>query len=409
MISTIVFTAFPLAFFIGALYWARGWRAAGTPGAWPVTAMLTAFGISFSAYNNGLRHVEDSIRPLLSHLLSNSATLAAAASVSVFLLDLNAKSNKDRQGVRPRVILLAAAVAVMFAMYALTPSSKLWVEDAPHGVAPSQPLTLTVYALVYIVYLGFAVLDCLRQTWRKARGEERQSLRIGLRTVAAGCFLALVYVAFKVFTITTVLAGTVVVARDQKCTSLLTPADCAFTVTTPALSALLVTIGLTMPVVTWKVRQMQRLRWERKATEDILPLWTVFTEAFPEIVLRHVDVENAVSDLTLHRRVIEVLDGILCVRAYRSRLVQDRATQILTAQGHSPEAIEARVEAAVLVDALRAIREGQDREEDPAPAAPGTHARDGDLRAEAEWLRSVAKTFVANTPKPTVTVGAPEA
>lgn len=409
MITTIVFTAFPLAFFTGALYWGRGGRAAGTPGAWPVTAMLTAFGVSFSAYNTELREVEDAITPMLSHLLSNCATLAAAASVSIFLLDLNAKSNEDRRGVRPRVMLLAAALLIMLAMFTLTPASQLWVEDNSHGVTPSQPRTLTVYALVYILYLGFAVLDCFRQTWRKARGEERQSLRIGLRMVAVGCVLALVYVAFKVFTITTVLAGTVVVARDQTCTSLVTPADCAFAVTTPALSALLVTIGLTMPVVTWKVRQMQRLRWERKATEDILPLWTVFTEAFPEIVLRDLDVENAVSDLTLHRRVIEVLDGILCVRAYRSRFVQDRATQILIAQGHSPESIEARVEAAVLVDALRAIREGQEREEDPAPAAPGTHAREGDLRAEAEWLRSVAKTFVVNTPKLTVAVGTSKA
>jgi hypothetical protein len=397
VIKAAVFTLFPATFFLGAVYWARGGVAARTPGAWAITTLLTSFGVSFVAYNPWVRAGEDSLTPLLSHLISNSGTLSAAASVAALLVVLNAEDGDPGPGLRPRLVFLGLALAVMLVTISLTPVSQLWVTQTPAGSEPAQPLTLTIYSIVYILYLSYALVDCVFQSLRRARSASRQSIRIGLRMVAAGCATALVYVGFRILTIVTALSGTAVIGRDQTCTSLVTPADCAFAVTTPALSALLVTVGLTMPVITWKVQQLQRRRWERNSTLAITPLWTVLTEAMPDVVLHEIDQQSTVSDLVLHRRVIEILDGILRVSAYRSRLVQDRATQILTAQGHPADTVDALVEAAVLVDALRAMRNDEPREADPAPSAPGTHDREGDLRAEVQWLRAVAKAFV-NTP-----------
>nr|WP_116209646.1 DUF6545 domain-containing protein [Streptomyces olivoreticuli] len=100
------------------------------------------------------------------------------------------------------------------------------------------------------------------------------------------------------------------------------------------------------------------------------------------------------ADFFLHRRVIEINDGILTLRAYRSGRVQQATRHALTQLGEADTLRRhAAVEAAVLKDAVRAKHRGLKPNADIARPAPGTDERDGNLKAETEWLPLVAQAY----------------
>ncbi|MFF4520474.1 DUF6545 domain-containing protein [Streptomyces bluensis] len=128
--------------------------------------------------------------------------------------------------------------------------------------------------------------------------------------------------------------------------------------------------------------------WERHSLTLLDPLWQDLTRVLPHIVL---EVGDAEFDFLLHRKVIEISDCILALRPHRSRAVQQAAAEAVAVRGlvGTTEG-DAIIEAAILAAALHAARIGSDPDLDPAPQAPGTGERAGDLRAEATWLRQVS-------------------
>lgn len=397
MISAI-FGGMPLLLLATSLYWAfrrrPGQRPAGTLS---LSAFLGCFAIAFSAYEPAIRALEDAITPDFSRLMSNSATLSAAASVSSVLLYLNHDAGEARRRLRWRLRLLALAIATMALSFAVTPRALMWSAAEIQGKLDEAPGSLHVYSAAYIAYLGYAVYDCLTQTWTRSRTATRASQRLGLRTTAVGCVFAILYTAYKTINAIAALAGWTVFPGGPRCTSLFTPVSCAFSVTAPALGVLLITAGLTLPAALWPLTQFLRRRWERQSIADLAPLWQDFTAALPEVVLDDDAVVENEVDFLLHRRVVEINDGILTLRPYRSLTVQqaairevERRNLVGTADG------DAAVEAAILAAAIRAMRAGAEPEFAPAPQAPGTAARAGDLRAETIWLRSVARAYAAS-------------
>ncbi|MFF2747796.1 MAB_1171c family putative transporter [Kitasatospora sp. NPDC058048] len=397
MISAI-FGGMPLLLLAASFYWAFKRRPGRRPpGTLSLSALLACFAVAFSAYQPSVRALADSAVALdFPRLVSNSATLSAAASVSALLVYLNYSAADARRRVRQRVRLLALAVAIMAAAFAITPSSLVWSAVEQRGGLRTLPTSLHVYSVAYIAYLGYAVYDCLTQTWRRSKASTRTSQRIGLRMTALGCLFALTYAAYKTFNTVAALFDWEVLPDGSRCTSLVTPVDCGFTVTAPAVSVLLITIGLTLPAVLWPVTQFLRRRWERKTAADLLPLWHDLTEVSPSVVLKTIG-GSAESDLVLHRRVVEVCDGILDLDAHRSRAVEQLAADAVAHRGQSgTETGAAIVEAAILAAAIEAARAGARPQADPAPQATGESVRAGSLRAEALWLRSVSQQYMAN-------------
>lgn len=330
-------------------------------------------------------------------MVSNSATLSAAASVASVLLFLNHDANEARRRLRWRLRLLALAVATMAVAFAVTPRTLMWSAAELHGQLDEAPVSLHVYSAAYIAFLGYAVYDCLAQTWARSRTATRKSQRIGLRTTAVGCVFALLYTAYKTVNAVGALFGWDVIPGGPHCTSLVTPVHCALSVTAPAVGVLLITAGLTLPAALWPLTQFLRRRWERQSIADLNPLWQDFTAALPEIILDDDAVIDNEIDFLLHRRVVEINDGILTLRPYRSLTVQQAATREVERRNLAGTADgDAVVEAAVLAAALRAMHSGDEPEFTLAPQAPGTAARAGNLRAETIWLRSVARAYAAS-------------
>lgn len=105
--------------------------------------------------------------------------------------------------------------------------------------------------------------------------------------------------------------------------------------------------------------------------------------------------ENSVGFL-LQRRVVESSDGILALRPYRSRAVEEAARRAVI-PGSSRGA--AQVESVVVRSALEGLRVNSLPTEVADLPAANDRARTGDLRAETEWLPAIADAYV-RTPHP---------
>ncbi|MGI5054519.1 MAB_1171c family putative transporter, partial [Streptomyces sp. JAC18] len=176
----------------------------------------------------------------------------------------------------------------------------------------------------------------------------------------------------------------------EQCSSLVT-STCAFSVTSPAIAVLLICLGLTWPAVLYPINQARRRRWETRSFELLRPLWQDLAAEMPQIVLSSAeDVEgsSADSDFRLQRRVIEISDGILDLRPYRSRRVRESAaSNFHTTTERSAAAVEAAVVRAALADS----KAGRYADE-VAPPSVDAAARE-DLRADTQWLLLVADAY----------------
>ncbi|MFD7070638.1 DUF6545 domain-containing protein [Streptomyces sp. NPDC059913] len=97
---------------------------------------------------------------------------------------------------------------------------------------------------------------------------------------------------------------------------------------------------------------------------------------------------SADSDFLLQRRVIEISDGLLALRPYRSRAVQEAAEGVFDP---ATESGAAAIEATVVKTALRASE--SDRLPDEVAVQSSAVASRKDLRADTEWLLLVAGAY----------------
>lgn len=389
----ILFSGTAVVLLAFAAYWVRGRGGHRPTGTWAMGALLTSFALAFASYAPIVERAVEAVVPHVARLLSNSFTLAAATSVLAFMLQLNLEPDQARQRIRRRVVVLAAAVAGMTVFFA--------AEQLTHR----SPTLYACYVLIYISYLAYTAADFLRQTWAQSKRSRRTSQRLGLRMTSAGCVFALLYAAYKVFALVSIGLGLGLVPDHAQCSTPVTPVRCAFSVSAPAVGVLLITVGLTLPALTWPIGQFLRRRWEAKSFAALEPLWRDVTAVVPEVVLdgdAGTDTGGQDVDFHLHRRVIEINDGVLALRGYRSAQVQQTAAGAVAGrgEGETPEG-NAEVEAAVLTAAVAAKRAGDAPGAAQAPPAAGTHSRKGDLQAETAWLLLVTRAYLRHRPRDT--------
>lgn len=376
-------------------YWILGRGTPRPAGTWAMGALLGSFALAFASYAPLFENAVEAVVPHVGRLLSNSASLAAATSVLAVSFQLNLEAAEARHRIRLRLILFAASV---FGMTVL-----LTYEQMTHR----SPQVYALYLLLFISYLGFAIVDFLRQALQQSKSTRRSSVRIGLRMAAVGCAFALVYAAYKLTVLFSVGLGFHLIPEHSKKCSSLVALPCVFSVTSPALAVLLICLGLTLPAVVYPISQARRHRWEVRSFDALGPLWQDLSDAMPEIVLSAADLDADAmsdSDFLLQRRVIEISDGILALRPYRSRLVQEAAQRTVDAGGEEGAAI---VEAAVVKAALASLRAGHLADDVALPSA-GDAASRKDLRADTQWLLQVADAYVHRAPLRVAEGGQPE-
>ncbi|MBP0456133.1 MAB_1171c family putative transporter [Streptomyces montanisoli] len=359
-------------------YWVLGRGTPRPTGTWATGALLGSFALAFASYAPLFEDAVEAVVPHVARLLSNCASLAAATAVLAVSFQLNLEPTEAQRRVRLRLVLFATTTLGMTTLFTC--------EQVMHR----SPQVYAIYLLLFISYLGFAIVDFLLQAVRQSKSTRRSSVRVGLRTAAVGCVIALVYAGYKLAVLVSLGLGLRLVPDHAKCSSLVA-APCVFSVTSPALAVLLICLGLTLPAVTYPISQARRRRWETQSFEALGPLWQDLAAAIPEIVLSPSDPAedtSADSDFLLQRRVIEIGDGILALRPYRSRRVQEAAQKAFDV-GRAKGA--AAVEAAVVREALAAAKAGRFADEVAVPSAEAAARKD--LRADTEWLLLVANAY----------------
>lgn len=378
MVMNAVFLGVSVVLLATAGFWVFGRGVPRPTGTWAVGALLASFAVAFASYSPAVETEIEGAVPHIARLLSNAASLGAATSVLAVSFQLNLAPQEAARRIRRRLLLLGGVVLGLTMLFG--------VEVITHRSAQAY----AAYLLVYLAYLGFAVVDFLRQAVGQARAAQRSSVRLGMGTAAAGCLFALVYIAYKTARLISVGLGLGLLPGATKCAGPLS-GSCAFSVTAPAIAVLLICLGLTLPALVYPFTLARRRRWETQALQALTPMWQDLTAELPDIVLLRADDGGSepTPDFLLQRRVIEISDALLALRPYRSRSHDEEARQQIdttTRQG------QAQLEAALIRGSLTAHRAGAVAEVLAEPSGAGP-ARGGDLRTETDWLVAVARAY----------------
>jgi hypothetical protein len=245
-----------------------------------------------------------------------------------------------------------------------------------------------VYWLIFLGFLGLALVDVVRLAWRWARLTDRAILGLGLRMTAAGGLVGLVYVGYDLlFLAASHLERADLLGDQPLITQILISASVA-----------LIVLGSTMPAWGPRVGLPRLLRWTNRyrAHRRLYPLWRRLCQAVPEVALVPTpppwrDALNVWNlDFGLHRRVIEIRDARLLLRPYLDPRVAGAAEDLGRRQGLPDEDLRAVVEAASLAAAVRAKTQGHPASPETRPVPPPGGA---DLESETGWLAKVAAAY----------------
>ncbi|GAB3165788.1 hypothetical protein GCM10027258_89070 [Amycolatopsis stemonae] len=271
-------------------------------------------------------------------LVAHLAMVVAVWAGTQVLLRLHGSEKRARR----HTAWTVAAAATMTVLFVLAPD-----------MMPQSPLVME-YCIAYAVALlpEFAVIGqlCLQD----ARKAPDRILRAGLGLVVAGVVAAAAYMVCR-----TVVAMT---ARlpfgfDSGRGFLLSKA-------LPTSAHLLVLVGVGVPAAAGWLRRYRQYR-------RLGPLWLALYRAEPGIALEPPRTTVLPTRLQLYRRVIEIRDGLLAIRPYRSG----------SGSGEAQEAAE-------IAAALHAKAQGQQ------PLSPDTTVHGGqDLGSDTEYLCRVADAY----------------
>lgn len=311
----------------------------------------------------------------------NVPLVTAWALLQVMTLLLTHPAEQAGPKVRLRLAAGGAAVLLMTVLAVLAPVDEAALAGAGSFEERERLLHGTPYAgecmLVFFGAFAFTVCDVGRQVLLHRRVVDRRWLRRGLGVVAWGFVLAMAYCLNRVVQVAALrYFGTL-----PEFTSYLGPPVVVVGVT----SAL---IGWTMPG--WGPK-LDRVR----AYRQLHPLWHALSRAVPQVVLQtpHLGRDRVwrVQDLDfrLYRRIIEIRDSRLALRAYLDEAVAAAARERAEEAGLEGDALRATVEAATLAAAIRAGAEDR-----PAvrPSAEDSPENVG-LAGELVWFTQVARAF----------------
>jgi Family of unknown function (DUF6545) len=325
---------------------------------------------------------------LLRHILA----LGCACAAQAFLLYSSYPQAAADPKVRRQVWALVATLTAMAALFTVGQAHHEVFDLQGHHDGPVRPVLL--YWLLFLGYLGLALVNATRLLWRWAGLTDQVLLRGGLRLVAAGAAVGLGYVGYHLAYLAADQLGWPprhLLGDQQLIVQGLTLA-----------SNLLLVVGLTMPAWGPRVGLPRLLRWagRYRAHRRLYPLWRDLCQAVPDRALmppqpRWRDALTMRSiGFALHRRVIEIRDTRLVLRLYLDPGVAVTASTLGRRAGLDGEDLQAAVEAASLAAAIDAKAHGRPAQGEPSASAdPGDTDLPADLESESGWWVNVADAY----------------
>lgn len=323
--------------------------------------------------------------PNVAEPVGRSLILGAGCAAQSMLLYLTHSESAAGARLRRRIWVLLPSLVTMNVFFVLAPVDR---ETLRFTITYVGDPFVTGFLVVFLGYLGFALVDVIRLCWRYAPLADRELLATGLRIVAGGCAFGLAYIAHKGIYLGLRTSGGSPSTEVESGVAMLL-----------ALAGLvLIIVGTTLPAWGPRLRPSALRRWFRAyvAHQRLYPLWSALYRSTPEIGLDppssrlHDALDFRDIDFRLYRRVIEIRDGRLALRPYlcpdvRTEEADDVAPSHLDAVDELAE-----VEARVLADALQAKLKGRlgktaVRGDEPLGS--------DDIYGEVAWLEKVARRF----------------
>lgn len=317
----------------------------------------------------------------VSDLVKHTLVVVAAGAVHEVVRGLALPPNAARNGFARRALAVGGVLALLVALFIVAPVH----DQAMPGftVAATGEPALLAYWTGYLLFLGAALASIAGLTWRSVKTFPAGPLRTGMAWMGMGAAIGLAYCAHKAFYL---IASTVTEGAwpHPETTERVQGALLAGTLLT-------FVVGVLWPrAVQWPVaRHLVALRTHRR----LFPLWQVYYEAEPAIALDSSTEPNNVGrrsfrdiEIQLYRRVIEIRDGMLAVRAFAALGTRELALREAQKAGlKNPNLVG---EAAWLELARRAKLRGRAPHEDNLPATSGGKDLPSEIRVLTEIARS---------------------
>jgi hypothetical protein len=328
--------------------------------------------------------------PNISALLSEGCALIFAAALQVMLLLWLYPREDASARIWPRSLAFAVVLAAMVILFLLAPRAP--ENPADFAASNARQPYFAAYLLLYMAAFMMMQIEVIRLCARCAGNCGRPWLRRGLRTATAGAAFALIYSLARTADVTGALAG-----LDARMWEPIARVGVG-------VGDILYLIGWTMP--SWGPRLSAAWAWivNYRAYRQLYPLWAALYMLAPQIALdpprtRIGDILNTLDlHFRLHRRVIEIQDGILALRPHLATAVADQpaATGALHATAGPPGHVEPAIAASQLRNALHAKASNA-----PPPTVeasfPVPGGQDG-FDGEMNWLVALARAFSRSAP-----------
>ncbi|WP_034273664.1 MAB_1171c family putative transporter [Haloechinothrix halophila] len=312
--------------------------------------------------------------PNLALVLSQGCVIGVAASQLAALTFWEDVPERATRRVRGQVIAFGGVLVAMVVLFTL---ADLTEEDTTTAAMRFAGEGLySVYLMLYVTAFAVAEYFIAVRCFQYARVVDGRWLRRGLRLAATGAVGGLVYCAVRYADVVAKLVD-------------LDPQRWEFLARLGAgVGGILALVGWSVPGWAPQVRAVRERLRRYRAYRDLYPLWRALLSANPDLALEPNAGRRAVRDLDfrLHRRVIEIRDGIRWLRPYHSADVADAG------DAGADDARRAHAEAVTIATALAA------RAKATVPASPSPTvavpdpANDGS-REETAWLVRVARAF----------------
>ncbi|MFD4660089.1 MAB_1171c family putative transporter [Kitasatospora sp. NPDC058444] len=343
----------------------------------------------------------------LSGMLTDHLKMGSAGFLALTALALR-RPAADARALRRRQVGTALAVlaaTVLFLLARIREDGGQTVATGPYG-----PAALAGYDLVIAGYVAGCLVTLLRQTLYWTRQADSAALRTALGLVTLTDAVGLCWTAWGLDDVLGALRSGRQLATED-------PVSLAL----GRLCAVLLLAGATTLLWARAGRAARRWRVAYRSYRSLGPLWRALHTAFPQIALTAGRITAGRmpptdAELALYRRVIEIRDGLLILRRYRTVEApsgpgggpSSDAFGVADEPGAAEEpGAAARAEAARIAEALRRARTAAPG--GPLPGAPPSAEphlpHTGSMEAETRWLGQIAQALRTLPPLPPRSAG----
>lgn len=317
--------------------------------------------------------------PYLALLLKNSCSVIAAFSAIVMVVCVTA--GPDQASARKQKQCLTAVMVVLILLMTVIFTFSDAAFEADFGVAMRRHTELAACHLAYCTFLGACTGRFVLRLGRYLlRPDVRLLMHHGMVMVSMAAVIGMVLWGWN----------TVVVVLNHV-GGRFTQDPTGISRSLEAASAVLMALGLTLPLWSDWLRRTVARRRAVQAVRRLGPLWRELTGLFPELALSQTDM-NERPEIVLYRRVVEIRDGELRLMRYvPSGLLAVLLDAHDDADDHGEMAkvrrdrAELRAAAAALLAAIENFRAGRRQSGEP-PNLQASVRGFPDVLAEARWL-----------------------